>query len=280
MKHEIIMVKATDSEMSLDEIRRVEMNRYPSKNVQNLQKYLTKSQLSKSSHNFSIRKAEPCQRLIPIDMSTVNPIHESAAYTDLIRNRVKLNSNNVQKITGKCNIVIILFKFVSNFTVLFISQEETAAKGTERTEKSELSGGCSKNLDLAVAVPSRLHFNERNFPAPSNEFRSQHDLKQQYMVFSSGIAFTCDICRKGFTQSDELKEHMLTHKGEKPYKCSVYKKAFKRKDNLDRHMRIQSGDTPCNCEFYEKSFLYKCGLQTRFLIHTGDKPHVYEICVK
>ncbi|GBN57150.1 hypothetical protein AVEN_144548-1, partial [Araneus ventricosus] len=50
------------------------------------------------------------------------------------------------------------------------SQEESAAKGTSRTEKSELSGGCSRNYDLPVAGPSRLHFNELNFAVFSNEF--------------------------------------------------------------------------------------------------------------
>ncbi|GBM97411.1 hypothetical protein AVEN_260344-1 [Araneus ventricosus] len=85
------------------------------------------------------------------------------------------------------------------------SQVELAAKGTSRAEKCELSGGCSRNYDLAVSGPSRLHFNESNFPVPTNEFRSQHDLKQQYLVLFSGISFTYDICRKGFTQNLDLK---------------------------------------------------------------------------
>ncbi|GBN21142.1 B-cell lymphoma 6 [Araneus ventricosus] len=134
------------------------------------QKYLTKSQLSEPSENFAISEAEPCQRLIPGGISTVNPTHESAAYTGLIGNQAKLICNNVQKITGEWNTAIIAFKFVSNFTVLFRSQEETAAKGTSWTEKSELSGECSRNYDLPVAGPSRLHFNELNFAVFSNEF--------------------------------------------------------------------------------------------------------------
>ncbi|GBN84099.1 hypothetical protein AVEN_184990-1 [Araneus ventricosus] len=95
-----------------------------------MQKYLTKSQLSKPSGNFAIKAAEPCQRLIPGDVSAVRPLHESAAYTDLVRNQVKLISNNIQRISGECNIAFIAYKFESNFTDFLRSQEESAAKGT------------------------------------------------------------------------------------------------------------------------------------------------------
>ena len=38
--------------------------------------------------------------------------------------------------------------------------------------------------------------------------------------------FKCDICDKGFTQSNDVVRHKRTHTGEKPFKCDVCDKGF------------------------------------------------------
>ncbi|MCP9258543.1 hypothetical protein DINM_001572 [Dirofilaria immitis] len=83
--------------------------------------------------------------------------------------------------------------------------------------------------------------------------------------------FKCNICNKGFLQSNDLIAHNWTHREksfecsvcnqkilsvqrERPFKCNVCNKGFLRNDHLKEHIRIHLGERPFKCNVCGRNF--------------------------
>lgn len=85
----------------------------------------------------------------------------------------------------------------------------------------------------------RTHTNERNFvcdfPDCGKDFLRKSHLKVHKWSHSSEKPLCCEICRRGFTTSQQLSRHLNTHPRDKfcPYNCG---KAFLIDEDLIGHM--------------------------------------------
>merc|ERR1712029_58021 len=50
-------------------------------------------------------------------------------------------------------------------------------------------------------------------------------------------AWMCEICKKGFVDSNNLRDHMNTHTGEKPHKCPVCNQGFASNGTMKGHLK-------------------------------------------
>ena len=67
--------------------------------------------------------------------------------------------------------------------------------------------------------------------------------------------FSCNICKKAFSQNQNLAVHGRIHNGEKLFSCDVRGKSFREDGTLKRHRRIHTGERPFSCNVCGKSFI-------------------------
>ena len=53
--------------------------------------------------------------------------------------------------------------------------------------------------------------------------------------------YKCEVCGKGFVETQRLQDHMNTHTGEKPYKCKYCNNRFASRGNQRMHERNHEG---------------------------------------
>jgi len=68
----------------------------------------------------------------------------------------------------------------------------------------------------------------------------------------------CQLCGKGFVESNEVTRHILfMHSDEKPWTCDICGRSFKTKTILKTHTRVHTGETPFQCKNCEKKFKFQ-----------------------
>ncbi|MCP9258547.1 hypothetical protein DINM_001576 [Dirofilaria immitis] len=114
--------------------------------------------------------------------------------------------------------------------------------------------------------------------------------------------FKCNICNKGFLQSNDLIAHNWTHREKsfecsakdrsnamfaveislntpvcknitesiqrEPFECSVCNERFFRNGDLNRHIRIHTGERPFKCNVCGRNFTQRFNLKIHYQIHT------------
>ena len=67
--------------------------------------------------------------------------------------------------------------------------------------------------------------------------------------------WTCDICRKKFSQNSSYKNHQRTHSDERPFVCTVCSIGFKERYHLKKHTLFKhSNETREQCKICGKRF--------------------------
>jgi hypothetical protein len=92
--------------------------------------------------------------------------------------------------------------------------------------------------------------------------------------------FSCDVCKKRFTNRNHLDTHTRVHTGERTFSCEICKKQFTRRSGLKTHIRLHSGERPFSCKVCNKKFTLSSYLARHLKVHSGEKRFLCEVCKK
>ncbi|GBM45469.1 Zinc finger protein Gfi-1b [Araneus ventricosus] len=231
----------TNTEMTSDEIQRVEMNRQIENYGQDTINNLMKVHLGNTTNNFAIGEAEPNQLS---DIPTVNTVN----YSGSINNDGRMNKLKVEKSQPECITETSENEFAFPDRIERRYQKESTMIISNPGASESITDG------LAFAGSSRLQQNIYNSSLRSTEFQSELNLKQHSVVTSGQKLFSCKVCQKGYKHESTLKCHMRVHADIKPYECKFCGKAFPTKSALKTHVLIHTDEKPLTCDICGKGF--------------------------
>ncbi|GBO23161.1 Zinc finger protein 112 [Araneus ventricosus] len=257
----------TDTEMTSDEIKRVEMNRQIENYGQDTINNLMKVHLGNTTNNFAIGEAVPNQLS---DIPTVNTVN----YSGSINNDGRMNKLKVEKSQPECITETSENEFAFPDSIERRCQKESTMIISNPGPSELITDG------RVFAGPSRLQQNIYNSSLRSTEFQSERNLKQHSVVTTGQKLFSCNVCQKGYKHESTLKCHMRVHADIKPYECKFCGKAFPTKSALKTHVLIHTDEKPFTCDICGKGFTQNSNLNTHMRTHTGEKPYSCLICGK
>lgn len=143
----------------------------------------------------------------------------------------------------------------------------------DKTYKSTSSLNVHKSTHLGIPKYECQHCNKK-FITWSSRFSH---IRIRHTVYDKHV---CEICSKGFSDSNKLKVHIWQHTGETPYPCEQCDMAFKSKTELRSHMLKHTGIRNYPCPICDKRFLSGKHVKQHMVTHTGERRHKCEICKK
>ena len=107
----------------------------------------------------------------------------------------------------------------------------------------------SSLLSQRTSLPSAASFLKANLPVLESPSTSTTSAPSRYRDW------TCDICRKKFSQNSSYKNHQRTHSDERPFVCTICSIGFKERYHLKKHTLFKhSNETREQCRICGKRF--------------------------
>lgn len=164
----------------------------------------------------------------------------------------------------QCGKYFITLKYLEMHSALHAGQLTTAAVQAQPTAStlSLIQSRLQPNPPRPTATLDRAALLSRPPPLPSAESFLKGGfpllLPQPASTTSAPARYrnwTCDICRKKFSQNSSYKNHQRTHSDERPFVCTVCSIGFKERYHLKKHTLFKhSSETREQCKICGKRF--------------------------
>lgn len=134
---------------------------------------------------------------------------------------------------------------------------------------------------LAIVCKTEFEpFVEYKCPTCFKSFRSRAGVRRHLPVHNSQ-RYTCGLCNKEFSRSDQLSSHLKIHEPNAPrYECDLCGKSYLKKNILSEHMRVHSRDPYAICPFCGRNFTCVSNMKQHMLRHTNTKNFECKWCGK
>ncbi|KAK7926280.1 hypothetical protein WMY93_008590 [Mugilogobius chulae] len=114
--------------------------------------------------------------------------------------------------------------------------------------------------------------------AKERHMKKSHREEYKQVLQQGNTLFTCYVCDRTFSSSEELTQHQPTHsKDDKPFKCAHCKESFKTFSELTVHRRQQCPERQFPCKDCSETFRSAAMLRTHRLAHHPRQEEPTEI---
>ncbi|XP_044761136.1 protein suppressor of hairy wing-like [Coccinella septempunctata] len=143
-----------------------------------------------------------------------------------------------------------------------------------------VSSNKTGDVEISPLRPKTFHCSmcEMTFPMKQllDIHMRNHEKKDKASKYEEENQFSCEVCKKEFSDEDSLHRHEKSHETNYTCYCGV---SFGSRDDLLEHSKKKHGQRkPFTCGECGKSFVFKQGLENHIATHNADKPHKCNYC--
>lgn len=145
--------------------------------------------------------------------------------------------------------------------------------------------GVAKVTRTELVTHMRTHTpNLEKFPCPQcpQVFNHKNAISRHVKVIHEGLKrFQCTYCPKRFGTRNSQVCHERLHTGERPFVCEICQRGFVQSEGLRSHMKNHDKTLRKHvCKFCSQRFITLKNLVDHERRHSGNKPHICNMCSK